>query len=253
MVNGAIVDQDRDGTGAVTEAPPETVSDDEIYPRCEGCGQLNYDYVPGTRGRKPRYHSDCKPETPQRASTRSRGRVKDDVLREALLIRYYQMADIAGLVHVAYGMSIREKAEAAVEADLEYARSNAKFRKYLESMLDKTALGAVVAVHLAMLQPIAVGEMSRRRGNQVRTPASAGQRKQQFRRPAPPPRPQAPQPPSDAPSATDEAVPDLSVVPDLPDDPSESPLFTDTGMPDSVGSNSLDVPSNAANMDGMPG
>lgn len=252
MVNGAIVDQDGTGVGAVIDPPSEDVSDAEIYPACQGCGLLNYEYVPGTRGRRPKYHAECKPEQPQRAATRTRGRVKDDVLREALLIRYYQMADVAGLVHVAYGMSIREKAETAVEADLEYARSNAKFRKYLESMLDRTALGAVVAVHLAMLQPIAVGEMARRRTHNPRTPESAGQRKQGFRRPAPTPRPQPTQTSSPA-GETVEPVPDtLSVVPDLPNE-DESPLFSDPGMPDAEGSNSLAKPSNAAAMDGMPG
>jgi hypothetical protein len=160
------------------------------------------------------------------------------------------MADLAGLVHVAYGMSIREKAEAAVEADLEYARSNDRFRKYLESSLEKTALGAVIAVHAAMLQPIAVGEMARRKSGKPRVPDATPPRSR-MRRPgqgqaqAPQTQPQQSAHDSAASSVDAEAVP-------VPDN-NVTPLF-DSGMPDAEGDSTIHIPQNSALLDdGMPG
>lgn len=164
LVNGKLVEDD--GTEFDTPSmesvdPPAAVDDNpDGYPRCDGCGRLNYQWTPGQRGRKPRYHKDCKPIAPNRRG--ATGVRNEAALRESLEQRYISLARIASLWHPAYGAGIREKIEQAVNADLAYARVNPSFRRALERALDKTALGEVIAVHVAMVAPIAVGESAKR-------------------------------------------------------------------------------------------
>jgi hypothetical protein len=234
MVNGAIVGDGEDGVSVpVVEAPSESVGDADIYPTCETCGDINYEWTPGTRGRRPRYHAECKPVSPSRSGgttpRRSRGLRNEAALRDALLQRYYQLGDLASLMHPAYGMGIKQQAEAAVEADIEYARVNPTFRRYLETGLEKTALGAVIAIHAAMLKPMATGIV-------------AQQRRKAASKPPKRPASSTSRPTPSGPIVDGETTPDMGGA-----------TVYDFGTPDAEGDNSLDKPSNAAAMPGMPG
>src|SRR4051812_18875175 len=116
MVGGKLVSDDEAPIEtqleeAERDSPKGNLTEDG-YPICDGCGQANYEWQPGNRGRKPRYHKDCRPVSPQRGvRTGSRN---EAALREALEQRYMSLARIASLVHPAYGAGIREKIEQAV-------------------------------------------------------------------------------------------------------------------------------------------
>jgi hypothetical protein len=163
LVDGVLVMDDG------SESPlMEAVEDDPLEapiaspsgssPTCEVCGiPLPY----SGRGRPPKYCADDKPVSPRRTGSagpvRSASFKNEAALRDALLSRYMQMGNVLSMLHPAYGMGVKQKAQEAVNADIEYARVNPAFRRTLESMLEKTALGAVIAVHAAMLAPVAIG------------------------------------------------------------------------------------------------
>lgn len=223
LVKGSIVAEEGDTIPTAEQTSSEdTRTDDDIYPRCESCGLTNYEWTPGTRGRKPRYHVECKPVEPKRRASRSAA--WETPMREALTSRYMQLGNVASIFHPAYGMGIKQRIDEAVEADIEYARTNAKFRDFLEKSLERTALGAVIAVHGAMLAPIATG-LAANRGNR-KPPARSGTRRPDTP-PSTPRNPQASSVPVPEPdNVRDFPIPEPSVT----DEPS-NPQVTLDGMP----------------------
>lgn len=188
LVDGKLVDDETNApvdpvAETVTEIPsPESSATADGYPLCEGCGAVNYEWQPGTRGRKPKWHKDCKPVSPNRsAGGGGTGRVSfrnEAALREALLGRYHMLGSLFAMVHPAYAESVRQNAERAVDADIAYARVNPSFRKHIESFCEKTAAGEVIAVHVAMFSPVVLGEYARRKRQaprpQARTQSPGG-------------------------------------------------------------------------------
>lgn len=169
LVDGRLVDSKGDDGTPTLDAVPETEASQDAnaeYPTCETCGELNYEWQPGNRGRKPKYHADCKPIAPSRSSganpRRNTALRNETALREALTARYVMMATIAGMRHPAYKQQVLDKTEQAVNADIAYAKVSPWFRKHLEGMLEKTAAGEVIAVHVAMLGPLMLGEVAHR-------------------------------------------------------------------------------------------
>lgn len=228
LVNGQLVSDDDDETTEpvlepVDDVTPEANPDDR--PVCEDCGGIIWEWKPGSRGRRPKFHKEHRPTSPTRSSSPSRGGSfkNETALRDALFSRYAQIAALASMAHPAYGQGIREKIEQAVNADIEYARANPTFRRMLESMVEKTALGAVIAVHGAMLAPIIIGE----RAKAVRKGAAA-QAAAEHRANPNAPRANTPPPPP--------APPPMGRVFDFPSEPE--------GTPETV---------NAGAMPGMPG
>lgn len=172
----------------VDEGPAFTESTSGA-PQCEVCGE---DIEYSGRGRKPKYHPEHRPTAPKRsgsAPARSGSIRNEAALREALLSRYLQIGSLLSMMHPAYGRGVRQKAEEAVNADIELARVSPAFRRTLEGMLEKTALGAVIAVHAAMLAPVVVGESA----NAQRRKAAKAEAPRQAPRPAA----RRPEPPSD--------------------------------------------------------
>ena len=201
LVNGKLVNSDGD-----------TVSDEDVTPiadtasserRCEECGTALY-Y--GGRGRPPRFCDDHKPISPSRTrggvTTPRRGASlrNEAALREALAARYFMLSNIAGLRHPAYATAIRDKVDRAVEADISYAKVNASFRRFLESMLEKTAAAEVIAVHVSMFAPVAVGEAANR-GRKKATVPPRGEARQGSPSPDSPRSTRQP-PPSSPPNQT---------------------------------------------------
>ena len=184
LVDGALVD---DGEPTVIEEVPQDVTDEPSPPvtggdpLCEVCGEA----IPyAGRGRRPRFHPEHRPTAPRRsASEPVRGNaIRNEAnLRAALLARYMQIGNLLSLIHPAYGMGVKQKAEEAVNADIEYARVSPTFRRNLEAMIEKTALGAVIAVHGAMLAPIVVGERTKAMAKGARV------KQAQTATPSPPP------------------------------------------------------------------
>jgi hypothetical protein len=212
LIDGVLVnDDDPHAPIAVEEVASGIVdSPDPEYPSeivCEVCSE-SIEY--GGRGRKPKYHPDCRPTAPKRsAGTPNRGGIRNEAaLRDALLARYLQIGSILSMAHPAYGMSIRQKAEKAVNADIEYARVSPAFRRTLESMIEKTALGAVIAVHVSMLAPVFVGENAKRMARRNAKPVA-------VKAPATPDRP-APPRAAPVPSESSNVYGFPSVESDLP-------------------------------------
>jgi hypothetical protein len=176
IVDGAVVTDDvpapTDTPSGDTIPTPEALTEADGIPTCESCGKPNHEWWPGKRGRKPKYHEGCRPVTPNRsASSGSRSAFRNEgALREALVNRYYMLGNLLSMLHPAYAVSIRDNAERAADADIAYARVNPAFRKRIESLMDKTAAGEVVAVHVAMLAPIVVGEASKRARRKAEAP-----------------------------------------------------------------------------------
>jgi len=246
MIGGKLVSDDEE---PFTETPPEEAErdaprpglTDDGYPICDGCGKPNYEWQPGNRGRKPRFHKDCRPVSPQRGVRQ--GTRNEAALRDALEQRYLSLARIASMIHPAYGKGINEKIEQAVNADLAYARVNPRFRKALEKGLDKTALGEVIAVHVSMVAPIVVGESAKR----ARAKAAAtgkGKPEQPKSGPTPQPRQAPPQPPPPPPDNVHRIRPDDEGDPMMPGEYEATGPAGESRIPETV---------NAAAMPGMPG
>lgn len=170
LVDGKLVSDDDMPLGeSMSEAPdavfqsaePPAITFGDNEPLCEVCG----DPIPYSgRGRKPKYHPEHRPTAPNRsASTPNRNATlrNETALRAALLERYMQLGVLATFAHPAYGAGIRQKAQAAVDADIEYAKVSPTFRRTLESFVEKSALGVVIAVHAQMLAPIVIGERAK--------------------------------------------------------------------------------------------
>lgn len=166
MVDGKIVTDDDMPLGeAMSEVPDDTFTAPNVDASstdslCLVCDQpIPY----GGRGPRPKYHPEHRPTAPKRNMAPSRsGTLRNEAaLRAALLERYMQLGMLASLAHPAYGAGIKTKAEAAVDADIEYARVSPSFRRILESAVEKSALGVVIAVHASMLAPIVVGERAK--------------------------------------------------------------------------------------------
>lgn len=167
MVDGKIVtDADMplgEAMQDVDDQPPGDLFSDAKHAdfSCETCGEpLTY----SGRGRYPRFCADHKPNARQAAGTQPKrgGTLRnEDALRAALLERYMQLGALASFIHPAYGMGIKQRAEQAVDADLEYAKVSPTFRRSLQSLIEKSALGVVIAVHASMLAPIIVGERAK--------------------------------------------------------------------------------------------
>jgi hypothetical protein len=193
---------------------------------CQVCGEpLTY----AGRGAKPKYcdiHKGRKSSngniSPDRnAGPRSRGFNGEAQLRTALTARYQTLSMFVAMVNPIYADAIRKNIIEAVEADIEYARSNATFRRMLEGGVEKSAAAGVIAAHGKMLLPIIVGEKVKA----MRAGAGAAAKNggnNVFR-------PSFGKPPAPTPSPT----------PEPPRDPSEEFLSRET--------------INAAAMPGMPG
>lgn len=166
LVNGELVNDDGSTADPIAESVDEIPSgireSSSDAPECEVCGGE----IPWAgRGRRPKYHPEHRPTAPKRSGSQPArsGTIRNEAaLREALLARYMQMGGLLSMLHPAYGMGVKQKAEEAVNADIEYARVSPAFRRSLEAMLEKTALGAVIAVHVAMFAPVVVGEQAKR-------------------------------------------------------------------------------------------
>lgn len=234
LVNGKLVGDDDtplDGPALEEIEAPSSSTTASEYPTCDTCGEPNYEWQPGTRGRKPKYHADCRPVSPNRTGSTSPRRTttlrNENALREALTGRYLLLAQIAQWRHPAYADGIRSKVDRAVEADIAYAKVNPGFRKALESILAKSAAGEVIAVHVAMFAPVIVGEAANR-----------GRKAEKAGRGSPPPKPgpsrQSTQPPPQPASTPDNVT---RIRPDMP------------GEHETVSAETV----NAAAMDGMPG
>src|SRR4051794_12682296 len=97
MVGGKLVNDDEGSPIAepVDEIPtPDASAEADGYPRCAECNEINYEWQPGTRGRKPKYHEGCRPVTPNRSAA-SGSRVtfrNENALREALHSRYHMLS-----------------------------------------------------------------------------------------------------------------------------------------------------------------
>jgi hypothetical protein len=244
MVDGVLVSDDgtpADITESLTgsDAPSDAANaNDGEYPTCAECGNVNYEYIPGSRGRKPKYHEACRPITPSRGrggGGGTRATIRGEAaLREALTARYVMLAGIAGLRHHAYKQAVLDKTERAVEADIAYAKQNPWFRKHLESFLEKSAAAEVITVHALMFAPVVMGEAAtanRKRASR----GSAKPGRTDPRRPEPGPTRQQPEPPK---PETDEDI--------KPDNVTD--LF---GMPGEPEARQETV--NAGAMPGMPG
>src|SRR3954469_1596245 len=199
LVGGKLLPDDADDGPAIVDDDGGLSADLS----CESCHRTFYHEKPG---RKPRRCPDCR-EANRGNGTGSggrRGTGRVEALYEPLLDRYWSLARVAGRFHPAYAVAIRENAEAAARADVDYAKVNPTFRKWLEKGLEKTAAMEVVAIHAEMLKPIAVGM-----GVHVVGPRAM--RRQQRRQPPPPdaapPRQQAARPAN---------VTDLHAMPEEP-------------------------------------
>lgn len=174
----------------------EVTDDGNDTRKCETCGTGLY-YA--GRGRPPRFCEEHKPISPNRTGSTSPRRNttlrNEGALREALAARYMLIAQISqwrrGPV---VADNIRSKIDRAVEADINYAKVNPSFRKLLEAMVEKTAAGEVVAVHIAIFGPLVVGEVAQRSRKQSR-PNSQGEGESRqpnaTTQPQPPPQPPA--------------------------------------------------------------
>lgn len=205
MVDGKLVSDDDMPLGeSMQEVPdsptaPATPANDSTDPICEVCDEpIAY----SGRGRRPKYHPEHRPQAPKRdgSPTRNSTLRNEAALRAALLERYMQLGMIATFAHPAYGQGIKQKAQQAVDADIEYARVSPTFRRVLESAVEKSALGVVIAVHASMLAPIVVGERAKaaRKGavKQAQAQARAGaQGPRSSTAPSAPPPPSRPAPP----------------------------------------------------------
>lgn len=235
LVGGKLVGDDDtplDGPMLEEAQTPPPLSTASEYPTCDTCGEPNYEWQPGTRGRKPKYHADCRPVSPNRTGSTSPRRTttlrNENALREALTGRYLLLAQIAQWRHPAYAEGIRDKVDRAVEADIAYAKVNPGFRKALESILAKSAAGEVIAVHLAMFAPVIVGEAASRGRKKAEQPARGRQEaKPETSR-------QSTQPPPQPSPRPDNVT---RIRPDMP------------GEHETVNAETV----NAAAMDGMPG
>lgn len=217
LIGGKLVNDDGETVTSDDVAPVAGSSSDER--RCEECGtSLFY----AGRGRPPRFCDDHKPISPSRSARgttsprRNTGLRNEAALREALAARYLMLSNIAALRHPAYATAIRDKIDRAVEADISYAKVNPSFRRILEGMLEKTAAAEVIAVHISMFAPVAVGEAAQR-GRKKATATPHGEARQPGTPSAPrqnPPPPPQPSPPNTAPQPERENVTHIRRVPD---------------------------------------
>lgn len=203
LVDGRLVDSDGEEVTSPVMEETQPSTDEPEYPICESCNQANYEWQPGNRGRKPKYHRDCRPINPNRGNGR-RGNSSDAALRHSLEMRYATLARTVAIIRPHYAALIASKIEDAVNAHLEYANNNPKYRKILEKSLEKTALAELVSVHAQMLGPLFVGESVRRatqkatagatrRGSAKPNRGSEAPNREQPQRPTQtPPQPQQP-------------------------------------------------------------
>jgi hypothetical protein len=193
----------------IADAPTET---SELA--CEVCGEpLTY----SGRGRKPKFcevHKRSKSSTivPDRnagGSNKGRSFPGEASLRTALEARYFMLSGVLAMVNPNYALVVRAGVADVVDADIEYARVNPAFRRFLEGSVEKSAAAAVVIAHGKMFAPIIIGETAKRKmANAAATQARPQERGQagpaafpqtgspsMFRR-----RPTAPQRPAPAPT-----------------------------------------------------
>jgi hypothetical protein len=210
---------------------------EELVCQAEGCGEpLTY----GGRGRKPKYceiHKRSKSSTinPDRnaGQAKNRGFQGEATLRTALTSRYFALSGVVLLLtkNPSYALLIRSQVEECVEADIEYARTNLTFRKWLEGGVEKSAAASVVIAHAKMFGPIIMGENAKRATTAKAAPnvPQNGASQPNFRFPRPSPGPHS--------AANPTPKPATALYDPTTDDP-----------PD-IGGESI----NAGNIPGMPG
>lgn len=167
MVNGALIDVET-GDAAIPEMtarpasamsePPIVTSmtdDDGVETRlCRTCNNP-FTKNPG-RGKWPVNCYDCQAEGKQISPKRGTGGAMrgEAALKQALFDRYMVLGNAMMLVSPELTASIRENAESCAQADVEYARTNLKFRAMLNGTVEKTAAAAVIAAHVGMFAPV---------------------------------------------------------------------------------------------------
>lgn len=168
MVNGALIDVET-GDAAIPEMTARPASamgespvvtpvtyDDGVETRlCRTCNNP-FTKNPG-RGKWPVNCYDCQAEgkliAPKRGN--SGGAMRGEAaLKQALFDRYMVLGNAMMLVSPELTASIRENAESCAQADVEYARTNSKFRAMLNGTVEKTAAAAVIAAHVGMFAPV---------------------------------------------------------------------------------------------------
>lgn len=166
--DGQLIDVDSDGVSVQSETAELFTVDESLT--CEECGEpLTY----SGRGRPPKRCANCRKQEGRKPSSSAGAMRGEAALRAALTDRYHNLALAVSLVDKNTAAQIIAKTEAAVDADISYARQNPKFRKWLEGGLEKTGLAQILAVHATMFAPafIAAGK----RGAGIRKPRPAGQ------------------------------------------------------------------------------
>jgi hypothetical protein len=212
-------------TGGYTEDAYEELqkasANEELVCQADGCGEpLTY----GGRGRKPKFCSIHKRNpsgtiSPDRnaGQSKNRGFQGEAQLREALTARYFALSGMVLLLtkNPNYAMLIRSQVEECVNADIEYARTNPTFRKWLQGGVEKSAAASVVIAHAKMFAPIVMGENAKRMTKAAPNVPQNGNGQSGFRFPRPSAGPHsapnsAPKPPTALYDPTTDDAPDVS-------------------------------------------